>query len=291
MRVSLKSHSVLYLPPGHQPPNMIFADKHQINVISWNVCGVTNYAKLTQLKSYISSHHPNIIFLQEAFPGRPLNPGQAPPLSGYMSYAHFVRNGLLTYIHCSLPHRLLRTSTDNNTTYQLFQVSLGSSVIQLCNVYSAPTKLNPDILPPPTVRGIVYMGDFNSRHSDLGDIFGSYNRNGLLLRNYIHNHNLTRWDTGGATHSRGGTLDPLLSAGLIASRVKCFAVPALFSDHIALNFNYSLPANIDNNDTRIRISVPPKYCPNYISYMTSKLPSFSFLFSKPVVYRSCNRHT
>ncbi|MPC16293.1 hypothetical protein E2C01_009115 [Portunus trituberculatus] len=48
----------------------------------------------------------------EAFPGQPDPPPQAPSLPGYVSYAHMVRNGLLSYIHSSLTHRLLRSSTD-----------------------------------------------------------------------------------------------------------------------------------------------------------------------------------
>ncbi|KAK3885900.1 hypothetical protein Pcinc_009918 [Petrolisthes cinctipes] len=101
-------------------------------------------------------------------------------------------------------------------TFQLFEVLPGNGVLQLCNVYSAPARLTLEALPSPTVRGMVYMGDFNARHSDLGDGSGSINRNGVRLLSYIHKHHLTHWDTGGATHCRGGTLDYILSSGLIA---------------------------------------------------------------------------
>ena len=110
-------------------------------------------------------------------------------------------------------------------------------VLQLCNVYSAPAKLNPEALPPPTVRGMVYMGDFNAWHPDLCDLSGSHNRNGVRLLSYLHRHYLTRWDTGGATHFHGDTLDHVLTSGLMASRVLCSSVPAVFSDHVALRFH------------------------------------------------------
>ena len=79
-----------------------------------------------------------------------------------MSFVHLVRNGLLTYIHSSLPHHLLRTSSRPDTTFHLFEISLVDSVLQVCNVYSAAARLNPEALHPPTMRGMVYMRDFNA---------------------------------------------------------------------------------------------------------------------------------
>ncbi|MPC18493.1 hypothetical protein E2C01_011378 [Portunus trituberculatus] len=88
-------------------------------------------------------------------------------------------------------------------------------------------------------------------------------------------HCLTRWDTGGATHSRGGTLDHIVTCGLVVTRVQCSSVPALFSDHVALEFHYTLPDTRPTLPvTRPRIALPPKYCPTYISYMSQMLPTF-----------------
>ena len=94
-----------------------------------------------------------------------------------------VRNGLLTHIHSSVTHRLLRHSTDNDMTFQLFEAAIGNSTLQLCNVYSAPAKINLFAFPPLTVRSIMYMGDFNARHADLGDLSGNNNTNGHRLIN------------------------------------------------------------------------------------------------------------
>lgn len=96
------------------------------------------------------SHSPRVIFLQEAFPGRPNPVPQPPSLPGYVPYLHMVRDGLLSYIHSSVTHRLLRCSTDSDVTLQLFEVEVGGGVLQLCNVYSAPARLRIDVLPPPT---------------------------------------------------------------------------------------------------------------------------------------------
>lgn len=247
----------------------------QLHVISWNACGVKTYPKLTSLKTYIARHHPNVIFIQEAFVGC-LAAEDAPPLPGFVSYVHRVRNGLVTYIHSSIPHQLLRCSTDDDMTFQLFEVSVGDGKLRLCNVYSAPGKINLPALPPAAPHGMIYMGDFNARHPALGDVSSTPNRSGLPLLEYIRRHRLTHWPTGGATHTRGGTLDHIITFGLVASHVKCFPIRTLFSDHIALGLQYSLPSGPSLPHTRLRITIPPKYCPNYISYISSLLPTFDF---------------
>lgn len=252
----------------------VFNNQVQLHVISWNACGITNWAKLTALKGYLQSHHPDLIFIQEAFVGNALPMEAAPSLSGYVSYIHRVRHGLVTYIHSSVQHRLLRNSVDDSTTFQLFEVTVGGSSIRLCNVYSAPGGMHPTTFPAPTIHGIAYIGDFNARHPSFGDLSGTVNRNGTRLLEYIRRNGLTRWDTAGATHARGGTLDHILTCGLVPSQVRCASVPALFSDHIGLSLHYSLPAApAASAYTRTRVVIPPKYRPTYISYMTALLPT------------------
>ena len=247
----------------------------ELHVISWNACGIRDLARLTALRGYVYRHNPTVIFIQEAFVGPLLGERQAPPLSGYISYVHPVRNGLITYVHSSVQHQLLRTSVDADMTFQLLEVAMGCDKLRLCNVYSAPGRINLAALPLPTLRGAIYMGDFNARHPELGDTSHTPNRNGPRLLDYVRCHRLTRWITGGATHSRGGTLDYIFTSGLVASRVECFSVPVLFSDHVALGLRYSVPATPASVHTRTCIRIPPKYCPTYISYMTTLLPTFN----------------
>ena len=247
----------------------------RLHIISWNACGLKTFPKLTSLKTYISHHHPDVIFIQEAFVGGRV-PEDAPPLPGFVSYVHHVRNGLVSYIHSSIPHRLLRCSTDADMTFQLFEISVGDGKLQLCNVYSAPGRINLPALPAAAPHGMIYMGDFNARHPALGDVSITPNRGGLPLLEHIRRYHLTHWPTGGATHTRGGTLDHIITSGLVASHVKCFSIRTLFSDHIALGLLYSLPSGPSPPHTRLRISIPPKYCPNYISYISSLLPVFDF---------------
>lgn len=113
--------------------------------------------------------------------------------------------------------------------------------VQLCSIHSARNRLTLEALPSPTMRGVAIMGDFTARHPDMEDYFGSYDRNDLRLHSYIGNYQLTRWDTGGATHSRGDTLDHIHTFDLIASQINLSSLPALFSAHVALRFLYCVP--------------------------------------------------
>ena len=257
-----------------------------LHIISWNAFGIRHHVKLTALKTYVYRHHPQIIFIQEAFIGGGAPGEEAPPLSGYTSYVHYTRNSLITYIHSSLPHKLLRCSRHPDMTFQLFEVAAGNGKLRVCNVYSAPGLIHLPALPTPTDNGMIYMGDFNARHPALGDAAAIPNRSGTPLLNYINRYRLTRWDTGGATHSRGGTLDHILTSGLVASRVRCHSIPSLFSDHLAISLQYSLPSHpTPPHHHRTRISIPPKYCPTYISYISDLLHTFDLL-SPETLYTS-----
>ncbi|MPC60090.1 hypothetical protein E2C01_054127 [Portunus trituberculatus] len=134
--------------------------------------------------------------------------------------------------------------------------------------------MEPATFPALTIRGVVYMGDFNARHPALGDLSGIVNRNGTRLLEYTRRYQLTRCDTGGTTHARGGTLDHILICGLVPSQVKCSSIPALFSDHVGLSILYSLPSQPASVHICTRIAIPPKYRPTYITYMTNLLPMF-----------------
>ncbi len=245
-----------------------------LHIISWNACGIKTPPKLASLKTYVGRHHPHVIFIQEAFVGCRVPGAEAPSLSGYVPYVHHVRNGLITYIHTSIPHQLVRCSIGNDMTFQLFEVTMGAGKLQLCNVYSAPGRINFTDFPPSPLHGMIYMGDFNARHPALGDVSPNPNRGGLPLLEHIRRHHLTHWPIGGATHSRGGTLDHIITSGLVASQVECFSIPTLFSDHVAIGLKYSLPNRPSLPHTRLRITIPPKYCPTYVSYISSLLPTF-----------------
>ncbi|MPC48146.1 hypothetical protein E2C01_041913 [Portunus trituberculatus] len=197
-------------------------------------------------------------------------------LSGLLSHSP---GELHREVHPS-PHRLrlaavLRTVNINRQT-QLHILSWNVCGITHCLKRSAlKGEIDTGVLPTPSIRSTIYMGDFNVRHPALGDISATPNRNGIRLEDYIRRYRLRRWDTGGATHSRGGTLDYILTHGLVTFNVRCSSVPTLFSDHLALVLQYSLQSTFPPLHHRLRINIPPKYCPTYIYYMSSFFPTFN----------------
>ena len=100
---------------GLLPQNTRFAPDCQLDVISWNICGITSHAKLAQLKTYVFCQYPSVIFT--------LGSIYRPATSRWVGI--FPRRlcsmvSLFTYIHKSLPHHLLRTSSNPDITCQLF---------------------------------------------------------------------------------------------------------------------------------------------------------------------------
>lgn len=66
-------------------------------------------------------------------------------------------NSLLSYtylssINCFAPLLIM-------LTYPLIEMSIGTGIIRLCNVYSAPGRMNITTLPIPTIRCMIYMRD------------------------------------------------------------------------------------------------------------------------------------
>ncbi|MPC19375.1 hypothetical protein E2C01_012288 [Portunus trituberculatus] len=113
----------------HSPKRSVQSFAHSLLECMW----CDSFDKLAALQAYVLHYHPQVFFIQEAFIGDRDHP-DAPSLPGYVSYVHKVRNGLLIYMHSSLPHKLLRCSTDDNTTFQLFKVTRGTGSLHLCNM-------------------------------------------------------------------------------------------------------------------------------------------------------------
>ena len=102
----------LLTPPHHlrmaaTKRGTIIDRQTQLHVLSWNVCDITHCLKQSTLKDYVHQHHPDFIFIQEAFVGFPTARGRtAPLLNCYTPYVHYAWNGLITYF--AIPDRLLR---------------------------------------------------------------------------------------------------------------------------------------------------------------------------------------
>lgn len=63
----------------------------QLNIVSWNACGITAFDKLAALQAYVYRHNPQIVLIQEAFVGQH-GVRTAPSLTGFSSYIHHPRH-------------------------------------------------------------------------------------------------------------------------------------------------------------------------------------------------------
>ncbi|KAK3873866.1 hypothetical protein Pcinc_021157 [Petrolisthes cinctipes] len=190
------------LPPKHQPPpsdpwTRLMIQSHHPACYNWKPSplslkgSVTNFSKshhdahlrITPLRH--QRHQLNVI--QNTFVGCH-GPGKdAPPLTVCISYVHHVKNDLVSNIHSFIPHQHLRCSTVDDMTYQHVKITMGDEMLKLCNVCSTPGRINlPALLT--TTHSVIYMGNFNAQHPDIGDVSPSLNRSGLPLLEYIRHH-------------------------------------------------------------------------------------------------------
>ena len=89
----------------------------ELRIISWNACGIRDKASFAALRGHVYHHNLTVIFIQEDFAGPLLGDRQAPTLTGCVSYVHPIINGLIMYVHSSVPPQLLRTSVDADMTF------------------------------------------------------------------------------------------------------------------------------------------------------------------------------
>ena len=162
---------------------------------------------------------------------------------------------VLSVIHSSLQHRLLCVSDDADTTYQDFEVIVRAGKIRMyiitCIVLLVGYWLHCCFLR-------LYLGNFNARHSELGDVSPTGSKSGRCLLQYIRCNHLT--------HSRRGTLDLITVYGLVATNADCSTILGLFSDHVVRSFKYTLSAEHVHVHHRVTIIIPPEHCPTYITY-------------------------
>lgn len=67
----------------------MFGKNYMLQVISWIACGVTSLAKFIALQAYVYRYHPQVVFIQEALVGGTRIRGNAPMLTGYVSFTHW----------------------------------------------------------------------------------------------------------------------------------------------------------------------------------------------------------
>ena len=218
--------------------------------------------RLNDLIYYAKTNDIDIICLQEPVPSITKNKKAVPKISGYHHYQCTLGNGLLTYIKRDIPHCLVKTSNDKNSQYQVFSININGDALYICNTYIAPCQFNPKMLPPTRRGGIIYMGDFNARHTNFGD--DRNNRNGGLLSTFVQDNHLQVYPTDVQTHILGGRLDYSMGFGVAHSNVKTKLVDELISDHFAVITEYCVTEINIANHPRQKIDIPSFYTEHFL---------------------------
>lgn len=126
---------------------------------------------------------------------------------------------------------------------------MGDGKLHLCNVYSAPGRINLPALPTVTSLSMIYIGDFNAWHPSVGDLSLVLNCSGLPLLQYMCCYCLTYCLTiGGATHIRRGMINNIIMAGLVGLHVKCVCIQTLLRPRCSwpsvLSTYWTLPSSL-----------------------------------------------
>ena len=99
-------------------------------VLTWNVNGLRT--RFPDLHSYVITHRPDIIALQEVGP-------EVPPLTGYVSHVLGCNDGsgrgLAMFLKCGLPITLKDKGKCNGTEFIVVALYTQSDVILFANLY------------------------------------------------------------------------------------------------------------------------------------------------------------
>lgn len=131
------------------------------------------------------------------------------------------------------------------------------------NVYFALERIYLAALPPPTLGGMICMTSILSILTS-----ATYHQSQTGMARVSSN-------TSDTTDFLARIQMEPLSSMDVASCVRSYSIPVFFSDHVALSLRYSLPATPSFSYTCNRINILSKYCPTYVSYMTSVFPTLS----------------
>ena len=235
---------------------MVPKSRKTLKFLTWNIHGARD--RINEVIHFNKRPNKNdVICLQEPYTSSTKN--KTPPkIPGYHSYSSTGRTGLLTYVKYSVPHEFVKhTSQSDDVQYHHLRINTTQGFLSIYNVYVRPNQISDTLLPKLCGDGILCMGDFNSRHTDLGDF--RRNNNGYTLKNYIVKNDLTIYDTDTQTHLSGGRLDLILGRNLVHNNVKTNLITELVSDHFAIATEYSFPVKPQQPYKRTRISIPDNF--------------------------------
>ena len=236
-------------------------------ILSWNIRSLT--VRGTILQKYVADNNIDIVCLQEPFPTVTRNK-KPPNFSGYNHYVSDLSNGLVMYVHNSIPHKLIDTSRDTDNQFQVVQINVNNSSFYVCNTYIRKDKMNCNKLPQPGNKGFFYVGDLNARHPNFGDNVSVPSTNGNKLLKFVHSQSLTVYPIPEPTHVMGGHLDYSIGVNVAHNNVKPpHIVKELMSDHFAILTEYTITVVDTVPHQRKKLIIPTKHHGPFLHHLTS----------------------
>ena len=236
-----------------------FANCKCLRLLTWNVNGL--HARLTDLHSYVITHRPDIIALQEVGP-------RVSPLRSYDSYvldgATGSTRGMATYVKQGLPVAFEEMGTHDGIEFITVSMNYFGDKLFFVNTYVHAGALNIDNFPnyvheEPTVLA----GDLNSRHRDLGS-HRTNNVNGIRWKAFLDATEMAVLTGDNVpTHIQGGRLDYVTLFNMPTFTAETLIIRCLLSDHFALETTIPIqPAPVV---PRKRLTVPTARMPHLIT--------------------------
>ena len=232
-----------------------------LKFLSWNAQGLKK--KLSYLLNYLSKNPTDVICIQEPFIGDP-NEKKAPKINGYVPYVLRHKNGLLTYVKESLSHKRISGRVFRNVKYQHIKIKTANDSFSLYNVYAGADSFKINSLPKFSKKGTLCMGDFNARHTSMGDT--NINQNGRAFTNFIDSRSLTVYGTTEPTHTAGGRLDYVIGKDLVHDNIH-WSLTSLASDHFAIATTYDIDKIHIPKSDRPKITIPPNLTHHFKAQM------------------------
>ena len=249
--------------------------------VSWNIRSLP--LRFPSLESYVHNHHPTVICLQEAFPGKtsrtPTN--RSPPrLSGYRAYCHPAGAGLVTYIKAKIAHSSDPIFSPVNliSSYYLgITLYICGTPTTIYNIHTLTNNLKAEYLPSLNAdTPAILLGDFNAKHPSLGG--SSTSTNGRRLHAYLQAHpSLTHIPTSRFTHIKEGFIDHVLVHSFPTNALPSHIIPTneLVSDHWALPLSISVPSPQQSPPWKRTIyNIPAPLLPPFHSCITQWYSSY-----------------
>nr|XP_053652230.1 uncharacterized protein LOC128702167 [Cherax quadricarinatus] len=221
-------------------------NSYQLDIFTWNIASLKKRAYV--LHGIIKYNSIDVICLQECGVSEEYQP---PELPSFITYNLESTNSCVLYVKNSLHHILLEDEKTDGLQYHGVKIYFKNSALKFLNIfnlYAPRNEFNYSELPLcATFQPTFILGDYNARHTNIGDSEFT-NRNGRQLLSLLNkNDNVQFVGDLEPTHVYGGILDLCLGFNLDNVRCESYIVKILPSYMLSDHYPRLTTVYIDNN--------------------------------------------